>query len=707
MEIENKLVRVEIVFHIEAVTITLNNKQQRDIHTSEPIVIRKKQQNYYMVFELGSTTLEVPIKIEEINTLCSRTTFVFRFIMDAFEGNMLLNLPSGENLIADLMVEQGKLTIKAMKDGDIFSTVCTLEEIVRYDMNAARIELQLWNGQKNSTVELLTHHAMRQQVKQKICIANQLTIDVEGTPSYKAIIAQVEDYFVVTPWNSHMQKVRILKSSSAAFFNKGKLMLLENDTWHSFACEYVKELCELLSITPKKMLQLSEVKGWINGERVQLENMLLWIQDNELVIAESNLKKQLFMQSIQSLSYGHPNLLVGRDILLECMELQQLATILPSTHVTIVHDQNRFPYKFELSDTLSISNCTKSLVANVQVENVKKIKVNDLLQLVIGKDTFSIEETAYTALLTKHSFNSQQHNLMEYSINQLLKPRAKKVTDLIVFECFSQYFFIQDYVEKQLNQPSYNAEQVTAHATFIFQSMFQQRLRMEEISYALPRFLQSLTEGFIGQTATYRQLQKEIQQLHVTMKAITQEIENVSSQITFLHTNQALFQHQLQDATNEADTNNLLVTGALGIGMSALTGGIASLVLPALTGAKMLANKEVNEKQKNINNEKELSRNLFYFRKLEQLLQQLLHVTFPEYIGQLKELVQRFLKQEAMDLVKGTEHTEQLLKEQLIQHTFAIHAKLSLPVHESTTLSGAELVEQLEKRAQKELIKFF
>lgn len=478
-----------------------------------------------------------------------------------------------------------------------------------------------------------------------------------------------------------------------------QLLIKYKDVFLVYENTSARKLCSLLSIVPRRLYQFSNANFlYQNGKKRKLKNLVCFLDDGKYVFysLESNSVKFIFNAEDVKVSETASSVIVLPDGLLKVENNVDFVETIDTP--TIYFSESGFPVYFErISSDIRISIPGNKILE----ENVEKfynrttrqkddmIIVNDVANLSI-----CIPLIDYKNLFKENLYHLRLPLINEVHVEKILVSRARNISDLLLFEFFGQWQLILDYVKEKMQKTHFTEEEITQFGLYLYHATFQQRKRMEEIASKYPQFMYALSQDLMINPKLnhiYQKQQKDMFQLSAQMKSQFIEVENLLSQITYIHFNNEEYQERLKEAQNAASKKKIGVSVATGIGIGIASGGLG-LLIPAMTILTEWINSGHRKELDAIQQEKEFKKNEFLFKKAIDLILHMNDYTINYHVQMVNQFTYKNLRLEAEVLV--TDNTA-AYKEKLLKQSIDVYAKTSLPIDYDTQLKPKKMLESI------------
>lgn len=460
-----------------------------------------------------------------------------------------------------------------------------------------------------------------------------------------------------------------------------------------------KELCEKLSIVPYRLYELLGSNYMSkNQSQFKLGDLLCWTEENKFYFYNVDTNELIkYEKDLVKRSAQNDHVIVLSDSLINtAQELDFLESV---ETPEILFSEDGFPLFFKRESTrifLSVPNYTiyEDTVKNFYEKPTQQIEDNVKISNLDGKDIVMPIRT-YKSLFKETLYETRLPVVPNTSTETLLASRARNLSDLLLFEFFGQWQIIVDFVQSEMKKDNFSEEEITQYGLYLYHATFQQRKRMEELASKFPQFMYVLSKQLTINpklNLIYQRQQKEMFHLAGQLKSHFIEIENLLSQITYIHSNYDEYEKRIKEAESVAFKKKLGSAFAAGAIITIATGGLAGLILPAFTLMSEWSNSEKRKVLDEIQREKEYKRNEFLFKKAIDLIEHMNKNTLRYYIQMLNQLTYRNLRAETKEIALGNSEE---FKTKLLRQSLDIYSKLSLPIDYNNNLKPDKLLESI------------
>lgn len=482
----------------------------------------------------------------------------------------------------------------------------------------------------------------------------------------------------------------------------GDSLLLCKHEDEYFICENgaAKAFCLALHKVPKKLHEFKQTSYYTTEKSAKLYKQLACFIENRQWHFYNILTNRVIMKYVENevaMSSMNEEVLVLPKSLLYIG--QKMSGVESTLTPPIYFSQEGFPLYFErVASTVRIQLPDVTLLEQSVYDFYQKAVTQDGEMLIIqdiAHVTLCMPIEAYKKMFKSFLYELRTPTIEQVHSEKVLLSRARNLSDIVLFEFFGQWQIILDYVREQMQRDIFTEEEITQYGLYIYHATFQQRKRMDEIAHKFPQFMYMLSKDLMLNpklSSIYQKQQREMFQLSAQMKSTFMEIENLLSQITYIHYNNDFYEQQLKEAQMEAAGKKLGTSIAAGIGISLLTGGIGGLLVPAMTFFSEWINNSHREKLDAIQKEKEFKKNTFLFKKAIDLIMHMSNYTMRYYIQMLNQLTYRNLRLEA-EILASDDTTA--YKKKLLAQSIDAYTKVSLPIDYDTQLKPQTLLQSL------------
>lgn len=309
----------------------------------------------------------------------------------------------------------------------------------------------------------------------------------------------------------------------------------------------------------------------------------------------------------------------------------------------------------------------------------------------------------YKAHYTQSLLESKTRSLPDVPITMLLTSRARNLSDMLIYEFFGQWQILMDYMSSSVIRENFSEGEIRNHGLFMYHAIYQQRKRMEEISSKFPRFMSKLTNDVgLGRDGDriHQMQQRKMFHLSAQLKSQFTEIENLLSQITYVHFHNDEYQRRIDQAYKDSSTKKVGAAIAVGIGIGVLTGGFG-LVLPVMTVVSEWTTSKQRKELNAVQAEKEFKKNVFLFKKAVDLVRHMDAFTINHHVDVLNQFTFDTLQLEAKKIMRlELDHGR---RGKLLEQSVHLYSKNTLPVDFDQRLVPQQVVTSiLDKQSKKD-----
>lgn len=484
------------------------------------------------------------------------------------------------------------------------------------------------------------------------------------------------------------------------YLGETHLLIKHNETLFMCNNGATKKLCKKLKLVPKKLHQFPD-ESLLTRKNIQhsFTKLVCWLDEKrqwQFYELSSNKLCGTYLEHEVKLSAQYNNVVILADGLLKVSSIVDFVDKIETP--TIYFSELGFPLYFSRkAGRIHIFLPGKVLIdesVNTFYNRRTTQKDNQIIVHDIANSTICLPLGTYKSLFKDHLYELRLPNLEQLHTEKVLLSRARNMSDLLLFEFFGQWQIILDYVKSEMIEVPFTKEQITQYGLYLYHATLQQRKRMEEVSSKYPQFMYALSQEIkinpkLNQI--YQKQQKEMFQLVAQIKSQFMEIENLLSQITYVHFNNEEYQKHLVEAQNKASKKKMIVSATTGVGIGIVTGGIGILI-PAVNLITEWINSDHRKKLDAIQQEKEFKKNEFLFEKAIDLILHMNEFTMNYHVQVLNQLTYSNLRLEAEVLSVDNSHT---YKEKLLKQSIEMYTKISLPIDYETQLKPKKLVESI------------
>jgi len=457
----------------------------------------------------------------------------------------------------------------------------------------------------------------------------------------------------------------------------------ENDIVCSFN-ENTKVLCMNTGIKPTELHVLINARLIAYDKEIAFEELLLWRDDKSWYMFDSKNEHIIKTYSYQELhkSNDDAKVIVLKDGLLSS---EFTADFLENIDTPkILKTTTGFPVFFE---RLKISTVRISIPGKTLWErsvknfyNAQTHQVDD--DVVVNVDVWEVEIPIdlYKGTYTQIILDLKTPSLSDTPLTALMTSRARNLSDMLIYEFFGQWQILLNYMSSFMDEEKFSKDEMTNYGLFMYHAIYQQRKRMEEVSSKFPYFMSTLASK-VGVSSEsdyiYQKQQRQLFQLSAQLKSQFVELENLLSQMTYVHFRNDEYQKSIDQAYKKSSQRKMGGALIAGIGVTVLTGGLG-LILPTMTLFSGWADAKQREELTKIQIEKEFKKNEFLFKKAVDLIRHMNAFTINHHVDLLNQFTFESLQLEAREIMRLEPSHEQ--REQLLEQSVHLYAKNTLPV---------------------------
>lgn len=659
----NGMPKFEFEFkHEESINGIIENESYQGVKidiANENLIIKSYSINFYEEFEIKLTPAFKYISIHTINRVEKNHQNIIIHYHDGVDNKIEFVIPSNRDSISLRLAQMIK------QRENFFS-----------------------NKENLFSVEVITEDMNERQPRYCYLENNEIKFYKPGEQkAYKSF--QIEN-------------TQLFSGNHTLLLTDGSQQLIINN-------KIVKILCTKTDIVPKKLFEIDlRLNAMLSDKPITSQNIFVYVDgetfvffnlETDLIIAQYN-KTNLFK------SKQNPLCMVSEDSIWYFSEHTDLLDNLPYKNTEkIIFSSERYPLYLSIEKENMIISVPDQIVYENKISDFYKfiaMEINDgQLEIEIPNfDKVVLDKATYKNLFKTTMYNLKVQNIGKLHSEKLLLSRARNMSDLLLFEFFGQWNLITEFVESNLTMDNFTEEEMTQHSLFLYHATFQQRLRMELLSNYFPQFMHELSKELMVDlklNQIYQKQQGDMFQLSASLKSQFTELENLLSQVSYIHFNNNEYIKKLREQQQKGDISKLAVASAVGVGLTVMTGGFAALIFPALTVTQMLGSSKVTKLQDEQQREKEFKKNEFYFKKALTLIKHMSEHTMGYYTQKLNTLTYHNLRAEAE--VLATENNE-IYKELLLQQSLNIFTKLTLPYDYQNNVRADKIVANLLKPKQ-------
>lgn len=461
------------------------------------------------------------------------------------------------------------------------------------------------------------------------------------------------------------------------------LVLMHEDDIVCASNQHAKLICKETGIIPTKLYELPGANLITNKKQAKYKELILWREVTRWYLF--NPTKEKLVKKIDGEVYGskeNSKVILLKDGLL----FSSVATDFLESIETpkILMTSTGFPTFFE---RLKISTIRISIPGKVlweqSVRNFYEAETHRIdhgVRVELNTVSIEIPVDMYKSHYTQSLMESRLPSLPGVPITMLLTSRARNLSDMLIYEFFGQWQILIDYMSSSVDKEEFSEEEIKNHGLFMYHAVYQQRKRMEEISSKFPRFMSMLADEIgIGKSGDriHQMQQRQMFQLSAQLKSQFTEIENLLSQITYVHFHNDEYQRRIDKAYKDSSLKRIGGAVVVGVGIGLLTGGIG-LILPAMTTVSEWATSKQRNELTEVQLEKEFKKNKFLFTKAIDLIRHMEGFTIPHHVDVLNQFTFETLQLEAKEII-GLEPNHGLRGE-LLKQSVHLYTKNTLPV---------------------------
>lgn len=479
----------------------------------------------------------------------------------------------------------------------------------------------------------------------------------------------------------------------------------ENDIVCSFN-ENTKILCMNTGIKPTELHVLINARLIAYDEEIAFDELLLWQDDRSWYMFDSKNERMIKECNYKELhkSNDDATVIVLKDGLLSS---EFTADFLGNGDTPkILKTTTGFPVFFE---RLKISTVRISIPGKILWErSVKNFydaqthQVDNDVVMNLDELKVKIPVDLYKGTYTQSLLDLKTPSLSDTPLTALMTSRARNLSDMLLYEFFSQWQILLDYMSSFVDDEEFTEEEITNYGLFMYHAIFQQRKRMEEVSSKFPHFMLTLATEVGTSNASnhiYQKQQRQLFQLSAQLKSQFIELENLLSQITYIHFHNEEYQKRINQAYKESSLKKAGGALVAGIGVTVFTGGLG-LILPAMTLFSEWANAKQRKELNEIQIEKEFKKNEFLFKKAIDLIRHMDSFTINYHVDVLNQFTFENLRHEAREIASLKLNYQQ--KKTLLKQSIHLYTKNTLPVDFNQKLLPHQIITSiLEKPLMK------
>lgn len=448
--------------------------------------------------------------------------------------------------------------------------------------------------------------------------------------------------------------------------------------------EDIELLCKQIGIRPTALHTLVDAQMITHDQRTSFVELLLWQHGQSWYMFEPRGGRMIRAHGHSELrrSREESRLLAFKDGLIFSMTPVDFLEAVETP--AIVMTTESFPTFFE---RLNVSTICISIPGKILWENSAKsfyeAKTHQEDEDVVV-DLHSLELRmpidVYKENYKRGLIEMKTPSLSGVPITMLMTSRARNLSDMLIYEFFGQWQILLDYMSSFMDEEKFSEKEMTNYGLFMYHAIYQQRKRMEEVASKFPYFMSKLANeiGFSDEGShIYQKQQRQLFQLSAQLKSQFVELENLLSQMTYVHSRNDEYQKSMNRAYKESSRKKMGGALIAGIGVTVLTGGLG-LILPAMTLFSGWTDAKLREELTKIQIEKEFKRNEFLFKKAVDLIRHMNAFTIDHHVNLLNQFTFENLKLEAREIIKLEPNYGQ--RERLLKQSVHMYAKNTLPV---------------------------
>lgn len=460
--------------------------------------------------------------------------------------------------------------------------------------------------------------------------------------------------------------------------------------------QHAKLLCTETGVIPTRLYALSNARLITHKKQTKYRELLLWREDDEWTMfnpTKEKLVKRAGNQKIR-MSKENPKVVILEDGLLssgssaDFLEVAETLKILMTT--------TGYALFFE---RLNVSTIRISIPGKVLWERpVKAFYDAETHQVdndvIVNLDTMEIimPIQMYKGTYTQSLLDLKTPSLSDASVTALMTSRARNLSDMLMYEFFGQWQILLDYMSSFMKEDEFSEEEIKNYGLFMYQAIYQQRKRMEEISSRFPQFMSTLSNEIgTGDKSNhiYQKQQRQLFQLSAQLKSQFIELENLLSQITYVHFHNGEYQKRINQTYRESSLKKAGGAIVAGVGVTVLTGGFG-LILPAMTLFSEWANTKQRNELSKIQLEQEFQKNEFLFKKALDLIRHMDSFTINYHVDVLNQFTFENLQLEAREIINlNPDHRQ---KQTMLRQSVHLYTKNSLPADFNQKLMPQQII---------------
>ncbi|EZP58372.1 hypothetical protein [Exiguobacterium sp. RIT341] len=460
--------------------------------------------------------------------------------------------------------------------------------------------------------------------------------------------------------------------------------------------QHAKLLCMQTGVIPTRLYALSNARLITHKKQTKYRELLLWREDDEWTMfnpTKEKLVKRAGNQKIR-MSKENPRVVILEDGLLssgsaaDFLEAAETLKILMTTTGYPLFFERLYPSAIRISIPGKIlwESPVKAFY------DAKTHQVGD--DVIVQLDEMEVEMPLqmYKGTYTQSLLDLKTPSLSGASVTALMTSRARNLSDVLMYEFFGQWQILLDYMSSFMDQDEFSEEEIKNYGLFMYQAIYQQRKRMEEISSRFPQFMLMLSNEIgTGDNSIhiYQKQQRQLFQLSAQLKSQFIELENLLSQITYVHFHNGEYQKRIEQAYREGSLKKAGGAIVAGIGVTVLTGGVG-LILPAMTLFSEWANTKQRNELNEIQKEKEFQKNEFLFKKALDLIRHMDSFTINYHVDVLNQFTFENLQLEAREIMNlNPDHVQ---KQIMLRQSVHLYTKTSLPADFNQKLMPQQII---------------
>lgn len=480
----------------------------------------------------------------------------------------------------------------------------------------------------------------------------------------------------------------------------------ENDTICS-SNEHVKTLCAKTGIGPARLHVLTDARMIARDGQKKFEELLLFSDECSWYMYDPKKDRMIRERDHEEIhrSSEDPRIILLNDGLLFSETPVELFGKIGTP--TVLMTYSGFPVFFERRE---IRTVRMSIPGKVLWEGTTKAfydartrQVEGDVVVDLGAIGIRMPIDMYKATYRQSLLDLKAPSLSDFTITTLMTSRARNLSDMLIYEFFGQWQILLDYMSSFMDEEKFSKDEMTNYGLFMYHAIYQQRKRMEEVSSKFPYFMSTLASK-VGVSSEgnhiYQKQQRQLFQLSAQLKSQFIELENLLSQVTYVHVRNDEYQKRMDLAYKE--NNQRKLGGALiaGIGVTVLTGGLG-LILPAKALFSGWSDAKQREELTKIQAEKEFDKNEFLFKKAVDLIRHMNAFTIDHHVDLLNQFTFEILQLEAREIMRLEPSHQQ--RERLLEQSVQLYTKNALPIDFSQGVVPQRIITSiLEKPSKKD-----